>query len=101
MHAGMQSLAEGFRVLNEMHAAGVVDDYALEEAVAQARELEYEGVKVRVVSPEHLGALALQAGGARRRERACQLLEAGQVDRQSLRDLLAKHGISAEIPDDV
>lgn len=73
----------------------------VEEAVADAKELEYEGVKVRVIDPEHLVALALQAGGARRRERAWQLFEAGQIDRHRLRALFARHGISAEVPDDV
>jgi hypothetical protein len=72
-----------------------------EQAVRHARELDYEGVKVRVIDPEHLVALALQAGGARRRERAWQLLEAGQIDRGRLRTLLTAHGITARIPDDV
>lgn len=71
-----------------------------EEAVAGARELDYEGVTVRVIDPEHLAALALQAGGARRRERAWQLLEAGAIERSRLRALLQGHGIPAELPDD-
>lgn len=73
----------------------------VEEAIRQARELEYESVKVRVVDPEHLVALALQAGGARRRERAWQLLEAGQIDRDRLRRLLSTYGIDVAIPNDV
>jgi nucleotide-binding universal stress UspA family protein len=71
------------------------------EAVATARVLSYEGVPVRVVAPEYLAALALQAGGARRRERAWQLLESGQVDREELRRLCARHDVKVEIPDDV
>ena len=71
------------------------------DAVRNARTHDYEGVPVRVVGPEHLVALALQAGGARRRERAWQLLQAGAVDRQALRSLLKAHAINAEIPDDV
>ena len=51
--------------------------------------------------PEHLVALALQAGGARRRERAWQLFEAGQIDRDRLRTLLTTHNINVRIPDDV
>lgn len=73
----------------------------VEDAISQARDLDYEGVAVRVVDPEHLVALALQAGGARRRERAWQLLEAGQVNRERLRALLANHGLDIRIPDDV
>lgn len=41
-----------------------------ESAVSNARLHDYDGVPVRVIDPEHLVALALQAGGRRRRERA-------------------------------
>ncbi len=71
-----------------------------EAAVMTARTLDYEGVPIRVVGPEHLAALALQAGGPKRRERAWQLIEAGAVNRAALRGLLAAHGIIAEIPDE-
>jgi hypothetical protein len=73
----------------------------VQDSVTAARELDYEGVTVRVVAPEHLVALALQAGGARRRERAWQLFEAGQINRERLRTLLLKHAIEARMPDDV
>lgn len=73
----------------------------VEEAIDNARLHDYDGVPVRVVGPEHLIALALQAGGARRRERAWQLLQSHEVDRPRLRALLARHGVPAEIPDDV
>ncbi len=53
--------------------------------------LDYEGVPVRVIDPEHLAALAFQAGVPKRRERAWQLLETGGVDRTRLRTLLAAH----------
>jgi hypothetical protein len=71
------------------------------DAVRTALIHDYEGVPVPVVGPEHLVALALQAGGARRRERAWQLLQSGTVDRARLRALLSAHAIDAEIPDDV
>ena len=71
------------------------------DAIHTAREHDYYGVPVRVVDPEHLIALALQAGGGRRRERAWLILQAGVVDRLRLRALLDAHGINAEIPDDV
>lgn len=72
-----------------------------EDAVATARTLDYGGVPVRVVDPEHLAALAFQAGGPKRRERAWQLLETGGVDRTRLRSLLAAHGITIEIGDEL
>ena len=70
----------------------------VEAALSTARVHDYGGVPVRVVNPEHLVALALQAGGARRRERAWQILEAGAVDRERLRHILTTHAIAAEIP---
>jgi hypothetical protein len=73
----------------------------VEDAVRLARTHAYEGTTVNVVDPEHLVALALQAGGARRRERAWQLLQSGAVDVPRLRAILAAHRIAADIPDDV
>jgi len=71
----------------------------VEESVREARVLTYDTVPVRVVGPEHLIGLALQAGGSKRRERAYQLLESGNVDPVKLRDLLTRHGLSTGILD--
>ena len=70
-----------------------------EASVSTARTLDYEGVPVRVIDPEHLAALAFQAGGPKRRERAWMLLETGNVDGERLRALLAAHGVKVEIDD--
>ena len=43
-------------------------------------------------------ALSLQAGGARRRERAWLLLQTGDIDRPRLRALLDAHGIKSRFP---
>jgi hypothetical protein len=100
--------ARGFSTLGEhvmIHGVPVqfLPAYSplVEEAVTTARDLDYENAKVRVVDPEHLVALALQAGGARRRERAWQLFEAGRVDRARLRELVARHHLVIDIPNDV
>jgi len=68
----------------------------VEETVIHARLLDYDGVPVRVSSPEHLIVLAFQAGGRRRRERAFQLLDTCELDRELLEALLERHEISAE-----
>lgn len=73
----------------------------VEEAIVGARDLTYERVPVRVVDAEHLVALAIQAGGARRRERAWQLIELEELDRARLRSILARHGLDFEVPGDV
>ncbi|MBN1961301.1 MAG: nucleotidyltransferase [Deltaproteobacteria bacterium] len=66
-----------------------------EEAIHQARDLDYEGVPVRVIAPEHLIALALDAGGAKRRERIAYLLEAKVVDYEHLNEILLKYNLEA------
>jgi hypothetical protein len=72
----------------------------VEEAITEARELEYDVVPVRVTPPEHLVALAFQAGGRKRRERAFQLLETSDIDRDTLHELLSRHGIEPPRIDD-
>lgn len=65
----------------------------VEEAIKAARNHDYGDVTVRVCPPEHLIALALQAGGGKRRERAQQLLETADVDRAFLDEIMSRHGI--------
>ena len=65
----------------------------VEEAIAAARDHDYDDVTVRVCPPEHLIALALQAGGGKRRERAHQLLETADVDRALLDQIMQRHAI--------
>lgn len=62
-----------------------------QEAVEQARSLDYKEVPVRVMPPEHLALLAVQAGGSKRRERARMLLESGALDAGRLQLLLDRH----------
>ena len=67
----------------------------VEAAVTEARVLDYEDVAVQVAPPEHLIAIAFQTGGGKRRERAFQLLETADIDRDILGDLLSRFGIQA------
>ena len=67
-----------------------LSDEAIQTAVAQ----ELDGVPFRVMRPEHLCALWLQAGGAKRRERVEVLRQSGAVDDKALQTLLRKYGIS-------
>ncbi|MFV2074431.1 MAG: hypothetical protein ACC742_17545 [Thermoanaerobaculales bacterium] len=67
----------------------------VEAAVTRARVLDYDDVAVRVTPPEHLIAIAFQTGGGKRRERAFQLLETADIDRDILDDLLRRFGIQA------
>jgi hypothetical protein len=67
-----------------------------DEAIETAADLDYEGVRVRVVLPEYLIALYLvpEARTPKRRERAGVLLERPGLNRGLLDDILKRHGLS-------
>ena len=65
----------------------------VEAAITKARVHDYDDVPVRVTPPEHLVAIAFQTGGGKRRERAFQLLETADIDRDLIDELLSRHGI--------
>jgi hypothetical protein len=66
------------------------------EAIASAVDTEYQGVVVRVVRPEYLIALYLQAEArtAKRRERAAMLLELPSLDRGLVDEILGRYDLS-------
>jgi hypothetical protein len=65
----------------------------LDEALAQAREVPYEDMATRVFGPEHLVAVAVQAGRAKDRQRVQMFLDAGVLDRKRLDEILSRHGL--------
>ena len=66
------------------------------EAIAAAADLDYEGVRVRVVRPEYLIALYLQpeARTQKRRERAAMLLALPKLNRALTDEILDRYGLS-------
>jgi hypothetical protein len=67
-----------------------------EEAMNQAISTNVEGVPTRVISAEHLVAIALETGRAKDHTRILQFVEQGAVDREKLKDVLERHGLSAK-----
>ncbi|NCA81379.1 MAG: hypothetical protein EOM72_01345 [Opitutae bacterium] len=65
----------------------------LDEALAQARDVPYEDVPTRVFGPEHLVAVAVQAGRAKDRQRVQMFLDAGVLDRKRLDEILSRQGL--------
>jgi hypothetical protein len=65
----------------------------LREAVEQARTVDYEGVPARVMSAEHLMAIAVQTGRAKDHARLVAFVESGVADPARLDDILARHGM--------
>ncbi|MCX6349559.1 MAG: hypothetical protein NTV79_08710 [Candidatus Aureabacteria bacterium] len=64
-----------------------------EEALANAVETEVEGVPTRVMTAEHLAAIALQLGRAKDHARILQFIESGTLDTDKLEDILTRHGL--------
>ena len=65
-----------------------------EEALAQAIETEVEGTPARVMTAEHLVAIALRVGRAKDHARILQFIEAGTLDGVRLDEILARHGLA-------
>jgi hypothetical protein len=64
-----------------------------EEALAEAEATEVEGVPTRVMTAEHLVAIALQVGRAKDHTRILQFVEAGALDAGKLDAILTRHGL--------
>ena len=67
-----------------------------EEAMARANATNFEGIPTRVISAEHLVAIALETGRAKDHARVLQFLEQGALDLESLKDIVERHGLSAK-----
>lgn len=68
----------------------------VEEALVQAVETEVEGVRTRVMTAEHLAAIALQTGRAKDAARLLQFIESGALDPDRLDAILQRHGLVAK-----
>jgi hypothetical protein len=66
------------------------------EAVERAARTDVEGVPTRVMSAEHLVAIALNTGRAKDHSRILQFLEQKAVDRDRLQEVVDRHGLSAK-----
>jgi hypothetical protein len=66
-----------------------------DEAIEAAARLDYEGVSVRVMRPEHLIALYLEPGArtAKRLQRAAALVEESIVDATRLQSILSRYNL--------
>lgn len=62
-----------------------------EEAIGRARETEVEGILLRVMTAEHLTAIALSVGRAKDFTRILQFIESGVLDSATLDDILTRH----------
>jgi hypothetical protein len=65
----------------------------LAEAVREAVTRESEGLTTRVMTPEHLMAIALQTGRAKDQARLVMFVEAAVADMDRLREILAGYSL--------
>jgi len=64
-----------------------------EEAMEQAVETEVEGIRTRVMTAEHLVAIALKTGRAKDFSRILQFVESGVLDADKLDQILTRHSL--------
>lgn len=65
----------------------------LREAVEQARSIDYDGTEARVMSAEHLMALALQTGRGKDHARLVAFVAAKVADKMKLDEILQRHNL--------
>ena len=68
-----------------------------EEAIRNAREITYEGVKTRVLTAEYLVCILLRAGRKKDMEKIEKLLEQAELDTGQLKRILDRHGLSGKL----
>ncbi len=67
----------------------------LREAVEEARESDYEEIPIRVMTPEHLMAIALKTGRAKDFARLASFVESGVADATRFDSILARHQLTS------
>jgi hypothetical protein len=69
-----------------------------EEAVRDAKRMEFEGVPAKVFRPEYIIAIAASVGRNKDLARIDQMLEQAEIDRTRLDDILARYNLSLPKP---
>jgi len=64
-----------------------------DEALAEATEVDVDGIVARVFSAEHLAAIALQTGRAKDKARLLQFIEEGALDDTRFQEIIHRHAL--------
>jgi predicted nucleotidyltransferase len=81
-------------VIEEMPVQFIPAAEGLEkESVEGAKNITYEGVKIKVLTAEHLIAMSLKAGRRKDFEKIGRLIEQAKVDKNILVKILKRHGL--------
>lgn len=65
----------------------------VEAAITHAKEIEYEGIKTKVVGLEYLIAIMIQTNRPKDRERIFLILEEAKIKQEVLNKILKRHGL--------
>lgn len=63
------------------------------EAVENAKDVTYGGVKTKIISAEYLIAIALKVGRRKDFEKVTRLFDQTKIDKSTLEKILKKHGL--------
>ena len=66
------------------------------EAIEESVPVRVEGVGTRIMTAEHLAAIALRTGRPKDHNRILQFIEQNAVDRKKLQSVLERHGLTAK-----
>jgi hypothetical protein len=84
-----------FVVFRSQPGSLLVSPRLVDEALAQAVKHDVEGTSTRVLSAEHLAAIALQTGRAKDKARLLQFIESQAFDVSHFHDIVVRHGMAA------
>lgn len=71
-------------------------DGLLAEALAEAEDVDIDGVGARFLRAEHLAAIALQVGRPKDKLRLAQMIQQNALDMHQFRDVLRRHGLDSK-----
>ena len=66
----------------------------LNEALENARDIDYDGVPTRVLGPEYLLAISIATGRPKDRARVPLFMSSGAIDERRLREILSRYNLS-------
>lgn len=65
----------------------------VQEALEEAVEKDIDGISARVVTAEHIAAIALETGRAKDKARLLQFIEEGSLDMKRFQAIITHHGL--------
>ena len=80
-------------IIEGMPVQFIPADELEEESVVNAKRIEYEGVKTKVMRPEYLIAILLRAGRKKDLDKIEKLQEQTRIDQKKLKAILHRYGL--------